>query len=153
MADQSHEDFLAPTQADPAAREPDPDAKPEPLVKVVVADWTQVALEGRVYRGGETVSAPASLGNDWIANGWAVVAPSASTANAGEEPQVTLVPIARAPILLPELGRHSGARSLRDPAPGPAALHEPGAAARASTRQSSGSGSHSSRRAPRATSR
>ncbi len=62
------EDFLAPSPVDAAAKA----GKPEPSVKVTVAQWTQIGHDGVVYRGGETFAAPASLAATWVAYGWAV---------------------------------------------------------------------------------
>jgi hypothetical protein len=70
---QSHDDFLAPTPAAPA----DPAAEAlaaEPKVRVTVAEWTQIAHDGKVYKGGKTFSAPESLAESWIAYGWATKA-------------------------------------------------------------------------------
>lgn len=72
----SDEDFLAPPPVDPVKP-----GEPEPKVKVRVADWTQVNLDGKVYKGGAEVSAPKSVARSWIDYGWAT--PIAAIAKAG----------------------------------------------------------------------
>jgi hypothetical protein len=68
--DEVHEDFLAPGPEDPAGGPPD-GREPVELVRVTVRDGIQVVHAGRAYPGGATLSAPAPVAAEWLANRWA----------------------------------------------------------------------------------
>lgn len=59
---------------EPGATDPLAD-EDEPMVRVRVADATQVAFGGNVYGAGDTFEAPAAEAAVWIRHRWAVLLP------------------------------------------------------------------------------